>query len=178
MARLLLAFDGVVVVMLVASLAISLAQCPISSDVSQDPHLSFAHGGRADFRGQNGAGCPYCRPHCHAHSPAATQEELTEVHAPCVCADHLYNFLSAPGIALNVRIEEATFRLNGGRLEVDGSFITEAHLRARVGGNKRKTATVSFWGSRLNPFNSGWDVVNGTCGVRRFIFGLAGGIRE
>jgi len=70
------------------------AQCTYAI---QDPHLSFAHGGKADFRGRHGA---------------------------------LYNFLSAPGLAVNVKTEEARFRLHnlhdsGGTLVVDGSFITE-----------------------------------------------------
>ena len=43
--------------------------CPTANGV-RDPHLHFAHGGTADFRGRHNA---------------------------------LYNFLSAPGIALNVK---------------------------------------------------------------------------
>ena len=35
---------------------------------------------------------------------------------------------SAPGLAVNVKIEEATFKLHGGNLTVDGSFMTEAHV--------------------------------------------------
>ena len=30
-----------------------LSQCPIFSEVYRDPHLAFAHGGRADFRGRH-----------------------------------------------------------------------------------------------------------------------------
>lgn len=37
-----------------------------------------------------------------------------------------YNFFSAPGISLSIRTEDATFTLFGGKLVVDGSFITEA----------------------------------------------------
>jgi len=42
-----------------------------------------------------------------------------------------YCFLSAPRLAINVRTEDATFRLHnlydkGGTLVVEGSFITEA----------------------------------------------------
>ena len=55
--------------------------CPTANGV-RDPHLHFAHGGSADFRGRHNA---------------------------------LYNFLSAPGLALNVKTEESTFRLNGGK---------------------------------------------------------------
>ena len=79
---------------------------------SKDPHLHFAHGGRADFRGRNGK---------------------------------YYAFFSAPGLAINVKTEDATFKLDsssGEDLIVDGSFITEVHLVARVGGDKRKQATA------------------------------------
>ena len=68
--------------------------------VFKDPHLAFAHGGRADFRGENGK---------------------------------YYAFLSAPGFAVNVRTEDATFTLHGGKLTVHGSFITEAHVVAQMG---------------------------------------------
>ena len=33
----------------------------------------------------------------------------------------LYNFLSAPGIALNVKTEDSTFKLHDGKLVVEGS---------------------------------------------------------
>ena len=86
----------------------------------------------------------------------------------------LYNFLSTRGLAFNVKTEDATFTLHGGKLTVDGSFITEAHVVARVGGAKRKTATASFWGAELNEFNTGWRVVNGSCGYNS-VFTLAMG---
>ena len=64
-----------------------------ASRVFGDPHLHFAHGGRADFRGKHGV---------------------------------FYNFLSAPGISLNLMIEEASFTLRKGALLVDGTFFTQA----------------------------------------------------
>ena len=64
--------------------------------------------------------------------------------------------------------------MHGGNLTVDGSFMTEAHVVARVGGAKRKRATASFWASELSQFNTGWRVINGTCGGHHFAFGLAG----
>ena len=76
-----------------------------SAQIARDPHIKFAHGGRADFRGKDG---------------------------------QLYCFLSAPGLAVNVKTEDAAFTLHHGRLRVDGSFITEVHLAAIVGGSKRK----------------------------------------
>jgi len=83
---------------------------------------------------------------------------------------HLFAFFSAPGLAVNVKTEEATFGL--GNLTVNGSFITEAHVVARVGGAKRKWANASFWASELNAFNTGWQFVNGSCGGRLFWMGL------
>ena len=111
--------------------------CPTANGV-RDPHLHFAHGGSADFRGRHNA---------------------------------LYNFLSAPGLALNVKTEESTFRLNGGKLTVDGTWMTEAHVIA-ISRPKGKIATASFWASKLNSFNTGTDQVNGTCDSRPFVLGM------
>ena len=124
----------------------------VSSQVIQDPHITFAHGGNADFRGRNG---------------------------------QLYNFFSAPGLSVNVKTEDARFLLNGDQLTVEGSFITEAHLMARVGSRKTvKFAKASVWASQLNEDNWGWEVVNGSCGVvddhdrgRAFKFGARGSKR-
>ena len=69
----------------------SSAQGSFSSEsacAAQDPHLHFAFGGSADFRGRHNA---------------------------------FYNFLSAPGIALNVKTEDSTFKLHDGKLVVEGS---------------------------------------------------------
>ena len=114
--------------------------------VEQDPHLHFAHGGRADFRGRHG---------------------------------QIYTFFSAPGLAVNLKTENATFpldrKLDGSApLIVHGSFVTEMHLVALVGGSKRKWANVSFWASSLGENNWGWDVVTGTCGGHRFKLGKGG----
>ena len=90
------------------------SQC---ANMKKDPHLAFARGGRADFRGRNGA---------------------------------YYAFLSTPGLQINVRTEEAIFKTYRDALTVDGSFITELHAVALVGGEKHKHATASFWTSELN----------------------------
>ena len=124
----------------------------------QDPHLFFAHGGRADFRGRHG---------------------------------QLYNFFSAPGIAVNVKTENATFplRRKANNLIVDGSYITEVHLAmivGAVGGRnnpgmgsggsrlKRKWLNVSYRASELDENNWGWSVVSGYCGGRLFKIGKGG----
>ena len=135
----------------------------VRTEVVKDPHLSFAHGGRADFRGK--------------HS-------------------QLYTFFSAPNVAVNLKCENSTFtmlRRRNGRvvatLEVDGSFITEAHLTARVGAcpdlaqrgssrcvgaGKKKWANLSFWAAELRENNWGWRVINGTCGGSAFAIGKGG----
>ena len=56
--------------------------------VRQDPHLDLSKGGRADFRGEDGA---------------------------------LYNYLSTPGLSVNVRIEEALYTLH----DVRGSSVVK-----------------------------------------------------
>ena len=73
-----------------------------------------------------------------------------------------------------MRTEDASFRLHRGRLRVEGTFITEVHLVARVGGAKRKAARASYWASELDDFNTGWRVINGTCGGHYFRVGLGG----
>ena len=111
-------------------------------NMKKDPHLAFARGGRADFRGRNGA---------------------------------YYAFLSTPGLQVNVRTEEATFKSYRDALTIDGSFITEVHVLALVGGEKHKLATASFWTSELNEFTTGPNMINGTCGDRgQFFLGTGG----
>ena len=118
------------------------SQC---ADVKKDPHLAFARGGRADFRGRNGA---------------------------------YYSFLSTPSFAINVRTEEAQFKTYRDALTVDGSFITEVHGVAQVGGEKHKLATASFWTSELNEFTTGPNMINGTCGDRGQFFLGTGGYKK
>ena len=136
-----------------------------------DPHLHFAHGGRADYRGENRA---------------------------------IVSFFSAPGIALNVKTEDATFTPPWWPgTTVDGSYITEAppppsptllplplltvtpahrrmssHAWSRVGGAKRKWANASFLSSRLTEFNTGPDFITGSCGGHAFSFGLGTKLRR
>ena len=82
-----------------------------------------------------------------------------------MCIRDSYSMLSAPGLAVNIKTEDARFLLRGGRLTVDGSFITEAHMSARLGdGGKR--AVASFWASELNEENWGWGIINGSCFLR------------
>lgn len=82
----------------------------------------------------------------------------------------LYNFVSARNVSLNVRTEDATFRLQ--QLVVHGSFMTEAHfsLRTREG----RFLNVSFVAARLNEFGWSWRAVNGSCALpgNRVVFTL------
>ena len=135
--------------------------------VDKDPHLVFPHGGKADFRGRDGV---------------------------------LYNFFSSPSLSINIKTEEsralraclisqqlctnpcftrtqdATFKLRNSKLIVDGSFITEVHFVARTAGlaSRKAWANVSFWAEELNEFNTGWQLINGTCSGHQFQLGLAG----
>ena len=88
----------------------------------------------------------------------------------------MYAFFSAPGLAVNIKTEDASFRFfKNGWLIVHGSFITEAHLVALVGNAPRlKFANVSFWASELNDDNWGWRIVTGTCGGHAFKLGKGG----
>jgi hypothetical protein len=84
----------------------------------------------------------------------------------------LYNFLSAPGFSVNVKTEAAVFKMHGGALTINGTFLTEAHITTQL--SPQKLATASYWASELDPNNFGWSVVNGTCVGRPFRFGLHG----
>jgi len=55
---------------------------------------------------------------------------------------------TAPGVAVNVKIEEAVFTLHSGALKVNGSLLTEVHVVARV--YSRYTAEASFFASQLS----------------------------
>ena len=100
-----------------------------------DPHLTFGHGGKADFRGiDNG----------------------------------IFNFLSAKGINVNIKTQDATFMLKD--TKVHGSFITEAHIVVKDD-ETRRFLNVSYWASEIRENNWGWKVVNGTCGTRKFVLG-------
>ena len=103
--------------------AMSLNPACLGGKVFKDPHLSFAYGGTADFRGRHNT---------------------------------LYNFLSTPRLSVNVRTEEALFQLHDGALMVNGTFLVEAHLVAKL--EAGFTAKVSFWASELGPQNWGWQV--------------------
>ena len=92
----------------------------------QDPHIMFAHGGRADFRGRHNT---------------------------------LYNFLSSQNVSVNVKIENATFKLSN--LTVHGSFITETHIvmRSREG----RFFNISYWTDKLNGNGWSWYTITGSC---------------
>ena len=84
----------------------------------------------------------------------------------------LYNFLSSSNVSLNVRIEESLFRLR--HVLVNGTFITEAHVVARVGGAKLKLLRMSYWAREVGTWNTGPRLVNGTCGGGPFVLGTHG----
>ena len=102
----------------------------------------------------------------------------------------LYAFFSAPGLAVNLKTENATFplhRVDGTSLIVEGTFVTEMHLVASVGNGgeprgigtgsgqpKRKILNVSYVASELRENNWGWRVVSGYCGGRLFKLGKGG----
>ena len=92
----------------------------------QDPHLTLAHGGRADFRGRNGV---------------------------------IYNFLTSQNASLNIKTEDASFKLN--KLTVHGSFMTEVHIAMRT--NSERFFNLSYWSSELNENGWSWYTISGSC---------------
>ena len=87
----------------------------VAAKIFKDPHLSFAYGGTADFRGRHNA---------------------------------LYNFLSTPRLSVNVRTEEALFQLHDGALMVNGTFLVEAHLVAKLDATSPAGAAAAAASSR------------------------------
>ena len=77
---------------------------PVQWTIKKDPHLYFAHGGRADFRGLR-----------TAMSLPPPPPAVPSMHAPLGRHLQLYNFFSAPGLSANLRMENATFTLHGSR---------------------------------------------------------------
>ena len=77
----------------------------------------------------------------------------------------LYNYLSTPGLSVNVRFEEALYTLRDGLLLVNGTFMTEVHVAALVAGNTAcKWGYVSYLAAELNGQNWGWRAVKTSCG--------------
>ena len=95
--------------LLLPLLQYALGQC---ASGNKDPHLNFAHGGTADFRGRDKT---------------------------------YFNFFSGPKLSVNVLIEDATFVISDdrGSLTVDGTYITQVHVNAIVGGEKQKPVRLS-----------------------------------
>lgn len=73
----------------------------------------------------------------------------------------MYNFLSAQNMSMNIKTEDATFRL--GNLTVHGSFITEAHVAMRT--HHGRQFNLSFWASELTERGYGLHMVNGSCAL-------------
>ena len=107
-----------------------LVELNVGSVALQDPHLSFAHGGKADFRGRD---------------------------------QTLWNFLSARNISMNVKTEDATFKLR--KATIHGSFLTETHIVARTRANR--FFNISYYASEVTAAGYGWKAANGTCSMRK-----------
>ena len=135
-----------------------------ATDAVKDPHFSFAHGGRADFRGRNGRERLLwgARP---AHSPQLTRTLLPRTG--CCTASTLLRALrstsrlrrprkpltalASPPVQPPFPSQDATFKLRKGALTVDGSFITEAHVVAETGrkGKEGELVHATFWANEL-----------------------------
>ena len=80
-----------------------------------------------------------------------------------------FNMLSAKGITVAVKIEEAMYFLHNKWLLVNGTFITEVHVAALVAGEKScKWAYASYFASELNEYNWGWHAVKTSCGGHEY----------
>lgn len=80
-----------------------------------------------------------------------------------------FNYISVPDLSVNVKVEESVFKLENAI--VNGTFLTELHTFAIVGGAKRKTLKVSHLCSQITHQQWGWRMVNGSCGGHHFYLG-------
>jgi hypothetical protein len=74
----------------------------------------------------------------------------------------LYNFVSSPNFAVNLKTEFSDFYLK--KLLVHGSFFTEAHIVSS------KSSRISVWSDKIGNKNTIW--VNGTCDDKPFKIGV------
>jgi len=123
----------------------------------RDPHLFFAHGGRADFRGRNG------QLYNFFSMPAFSVNVRTE-DATFVVRDGL---LSVDGSFFT---EMHIAALVGWNVQ-PAAGMQDGSSRLRSG---QKWANLSFWASELGEQNWGWRLVNGTCGGHKFKLGKGG----
>lgn len=72
------------------------------------------------------------------------------------------NYVSFPGLSVNVKTENATFRL--GNATIHGSFLTELHVSTVADAAKKKTFEMSHVAARANDHQWGWDMVRSSCG--------------
>lgn len=82
--------------------------------------------------------------------------------------DTLYNFISSPGFAMNVRVHLSDFWLHRRALLVHGSFMTQVHF------NMRNMLNMTFDAARMNYLNYAWNMLTGVCGKQRFKVGPHG----
>lgn len=79
----------------------------------------------------------------------------------------LLNYVSFPGLTVNVRTENATFRL--GNATIHGSFLTELHVHASASdATRRKDFEMSHVAARATDGMWGWDMVSSSCGGNRY----------
>ena len=72
------------------------------------------------------------------------------------------NYISYPGLTVNVKTENATFQL--GNTTVRGSFITELHVSTVANDDKKKVFQLSHFAKHANSNQWGWDMVKSSCG--------------
>ena len=151
-------------------------QCERAAETHQ---RNFVGDQGASWTAIPGVGCVWVYPYHFQWNPMSTSVDCSSSYR-CICADPpdasvkqdphfwlahggradfrgkhntMYNFLSAQNMSMNIKTENATFRL--GNLTVHGSFITEAHVAMRT--HQGRHFNVSFWASELNAqVDAGW----------------------
>ena len=151
----------------------------------KDPHLHFAHGGRADFRGRDGC----VRAMCIRNDPrspysrslrCAPQGDVQLPLCAGLCgqhqdrglrANHCRAWPSGAGPQPRFAPQDSSFTIHDGALTVDGSFITEVHVVAETGREAGELVHAAFRANELNAYNTGKNMITGFCGKRPFFLG-------
>ena len=105
-------------------------------------------------------------------TPGASAHQDIHLEYPVGRADFrgregaLYALYSSDGVAVNVGVRNATFRLNGATIH--GTFITQAHVVLRDA-ERRSFFNLSFWADNVGTHHYSYTMINGTCESKGYV---------
>ena len=83
----------------------------------------------------------------------------------------IYNFMSSDAATVNIRTQDATFRLN--KLTVHGSFMTDVYIVLKT--HHGRFFNMTYSSGNLNDNHWSWHMIRGSCakGTKNLPFGSA-----